>query len=490
MPAGRRQNEEKQMSDSVIMTSLEVENYMRVRVFSCEFGPAGIVELNADNGAGKSSVLTAMRDLLGGAKETPDDPIRHGAKKAVVTATSNLLVSKLVITKAKRTLTVKLNKEGAKELKSPQAVHDAVTGMFIDPEEFDQMERKKRLGVLREVAGVDTTALDAERADVYAKRTLSNGILKKAQGALANATQHDDAPSEEVSVAQLSVDLERKRKINAGNQELRDELETLRADSKGIAAKSKRLAEELADEVTEARAARAKIVQRGEAALAEADAERIRIEDRTTAAIDDADADRERIGKKGKAAIAEANAERATVNEKGKAAAAAVDVLTDEDVGAVLVQISNAEGSNRKVRDNAEHKRLAVEVDRATAESFELTRKIENIDEKKTAAIEGATYPIEGIEARDDDVYLNGVPWEQGSRAERIRASVAMGFAMHPRLKFLMIENGSLLGTKSKKIVSDMAREVGGHVLIETVGDGDEIKVVYEEAVEDSQPHG
>ena len=34
-------------SSPITLTSLEVENYMRVRAFRCEFGPAGVVELHA-----------------------------------------------------------------------------------------------------------------------------------------------------------------------------------------------------------------------------------------------------------------------------------------------------------------------------------------------------------------------------------------------------------------------------------------------------------
>jgi len=52
---------------------------------------------------------------------------------------------------------------------------------------------------------------------------------------------------------------------------------------------------------------------------------------------------------------------------------------------------------------------------------------------------------------------------------------------MNPKLKVLLIRDGSLLDATSLKLVAQMAAEAEGQVWIERVGDGAECSVVIED---------
>jgi hypothetical protein len=80
-------------------------------------------------------------------------------------------------------------------------------------------------------------------------------------------------------------------------------------------------------------------------------------------------------------------------------------------------------------------------------------------------------------------VTLNGLPLEQASSAEQLRASVAIGLAMHPKLKVLLVRDGSLLDEQSLAMVAKMAEQAGGQVWLERVSKGAECSLVIEDGM-------
>lgn len=56
-----------------------------------------------------------------------------------------------------------------------------------------------------------------------------------------------------------------------------------------------------------------------------------------------------------------------------------------------------------------------------------------------------------------------------------------MAFAANPKLKVVLIRDGSLLDEDNLKLITDVAAEHGGHVWIERVGTGEECSVILED---------
>ena len=92
-----------------------------------------------------------------------------------------------------------------------------------------------------------------------------------------------------------------------------------------------------------------------------------------------------------------------------------------------------------------------------------------------------AAFPVVGLGFNDNGVTFNGVPFSQASSAEQLRVSVAMGLALNPTLRVVLIRDGSLLDDDSLAMVATMAAEKDSQVWIERVGHGEETSVVIED---------
>src|SRR5690606_15287184 len=88
---------------------------------------------------------------------------------------------------------------------------------------------------------------------------------------------------------------------------------------------------------------------------------------------------------------------------------------------------------------------------------------------QKAKAIAAANLPVPGLSFDADAVTLNGVPFDQGSDAEQLRASVAIAAALNPKLRVIRIRDGSLLDEDGLQLVAELAEQQDMQVWIERV---------------------
>ena len=96
-------------------------------------------------------------------------------------------------------------------------------------------------------------------------------------------------------------------------------------------------------------------------------------------------------------------------------------------------------------------------------------------DAEKLTAIEKAKLPVESLSFGDGIVLLNGVPFEQASDAEQLRASCALAMAGNSTLRVLRVRDGSLLDQESLELLAKMADEKDYQVWIERVTSGEKV---------------
>jgi hypothetical protein len=72
-----------------------------------------------------------------------------------------------------------------------------------------------------------------------------------------------------------------------------------------------------------------------------------------------------------------------------------------------------------------------------------MTDALEDIKSKKQTAMEEAKWPVPGMSLDDNGVLLDGLPFEQASRAQRIRTSVKIEMAAKPKLRLMVSQDGS-----------------------------------------------
>jgi len=141
-------------------------------------------------------------------------------------------------------------------------------------------------------------------------------------------------------------------------------------------------------------------------------------------------------------------------------------------------QISSCESNNKKVRENQKRNELGNELNDLRIKSKDLTDRIESINKEKQDLLENAKFPIKGLGFTEDEVMFGEIPFEQCSSAQQVKISVAMGLAMNPKLKILLVRDGSLLDEKNLKMVAEMAQKHDGQVWIERVSKGKECSII------------
>lgn len=390
--------------------------------------------VGGDNGQGKSSLLNSMVMALGGKSAMPAEPLRRGTDKGnirlVIERDEGNLIVERTIGKNGKTGVVVSSADGAKFPK-PQAMLDSLIGAIgFDPYAFTRLDAKKQAEQLRSLVGLDFSELDAERAALYSERTEVNRDASKLKAALDATPKHDDVPAEEVSVSDLVKELEAAQATNRAKHDAESEA---RKAEQGIGEVTRRVSSLVGE------------VKSLEEELAEA-----------------------------KERLAEAEAEKEKAVEHATQLGKAAQAMPTVDCEPIHERFKQVETTNAKVRDNAARKKLAGDHDAHVGKSEALSEKINQIDADKQRQLESAPWPVEGLGFADGVVTFRGIPFDQCSSAEQLRVSLAMGMAANPKLKVLIIRDGSLIGTKAMEIMRQQVEEKDFQVWVEKVTDSPE----------------
>ena len=151
------------------------------------------------------------------------------------------------------------------------------------------------------------------------------------------------------------------------------------------------------------------------------------------------------------------------------------------DLGPLQERLASIEDVNAKIRANNQARERLAEKERLREAYDVLTQRLTELDGQKAAALAAARFPVEGLSFDSSGVLYQGVPLSQASSAEQIRVSLAMGMALNPKLRVLMIKDGSLLDADSMAAIRDQVAEHDYQLLIERVGNADEGAVIIED---------
>lgn len=406
---------------------LESENIKRLK--AVEIQPdSSLIVIGGKNAQGKTSVLDSIEYALSGGSSIPSKPIRKGEKKArVVVEMDNLIVTR-TFTESGSKLIVS-DKQGFPKT-SPQALLDSLTGkLSFDPLAFCRMDSEKQLKTMKDLVGLDFSHLDEEKKKIYDERTQVNREMKSLQAQVGAVERYEDVPKQEISYPELLAEQERRINVNHQNEKWRVEMNSL-----------------------------------------------LRVETEHAVYMDEL---REKI-KNLRMKWDEAVDTKREIENKLLILCHEVENLQDEDIDSIRTQISQAEETNQKIRSNLKHNELEFDFELKQKRSEKMTGRLEEIDSEKEKLIASSKLPIPGLSFDENGINYNGIPFNQSGDAEKIRISVAMGFAMNPKLKVLLIRDGSLLDEDNLKMVAEMAEEAGGQLWLERVGEGKECQVIIE----------
>jgi DNA repair exonuclease SbcCD ATPase subunit len=417
------------------IVKLEAENVKRLRAVSIT--PDGaVVRIQGANGAGKSSVLDSIAYALGGEKLCPAKPIRRGQDRArVVVELDEDLVVERRWSEGGSKLEVR-TKNGLKH-PSPQKLLDGLVGrLSFDPLAFLRLKPTEQAETLRALSGVDLSKFDSARALAYQRRTEWNRQVAQLKARLS-AMPEIEAPDELVSSADLLAEQERRNGVKGVNARRRAALQEATAD---VAGWDKRVIA-FEDEV----AALRKKLAAAEKNVADSKAEA----ERMRAAIQDTEAE--------------------------------ISALVDPDMTEVPGKLREVEAVNERIRQKRARAAIAEELRGSEEQADVLDKEIASIDAGKEKTLAEAKFPVAGLGFADEGVTLEGLPLEQASSAEQLRVSLAMSIALNPKLRVMLIRDGSLLDEKSLAAVAAMAEQNDCQVWLEMVAPGATCGVVIED---------
>jgi len=419
------------------VVELKVNSFMGIDAAQMEIGPEGMILIGGNNGAGKSSLISAIECAIRGKKWHPNRPVKDGAKQAEVVLDLGALKIRRRF-KPDGTGTLHVENADGYSPKQPQAMLDALAGAIaFNPLEFSTMHPKEQLELVRELAGIDTTELDVEANEAFDARTEVKREVTRLQGQFDSMPHHEDAPDEPVSVVDLMTELERRETVNHDNQTGRDHLDELKSRERHWEGETAKLADQISDLQAQLEDTRGRLKDAGVAV------EKQQIE---------------------------------------------VSYMTDELPVPIKHQIQMADGRNAKHRDNAARDKVGQSLQQANISYSDFTNQLDELKIDRANLIASADMPIDGLEIGEDGLEFQGTPFAQASSAERLRTSIAMGMALHPKLSVMLVRDGEKLDDSGLALVAEMAKENDYQVWVERVGDKDAGAIVIKDGRIDDAP--
>lgn len=403
--------------------NLQVQNVKKIRAIDIT-PKENTVIISGKNGNGKSSTMDSIAMLLGGKKLIPEQPVRIGENTASIKADLGAFVVTRHWTSPEVSYLKLENKEGAK-FSNAQSMLDAIVGeLSFDPLAFTTIEPRKRLEILRQLTKLDFTQMDREFHELTAKRRDigRDRDLYKAQLDTEFVSVMED---EEQKVAVNITDVQKQRAIAQQQNEM----------------------------ISKAKADRHNLVHQFDIIEKEIEQYKNLIEIKQH--------QRDKLAKE----IGEENNR--------------INSLVQIDLTKFDQQIEQHYKDQTKFQKIEAKRRISAKYNECKNAWDKYTHTLEEIQTKKQKMLSETKMPIDGLAFGDNEITYSGIPFGQLSQAEQIKISMAIATAMNPKLRVVMIYNGSLLDGSAMKFVQDFANEKDLQVWVERVAEGPDGSSVY-----------
>lgn len=404
------------------INKLEIENVKRVKAVKFEPTANGITVIGGDNGQGKTSVLDSIAWALGGNKFRPSQPVREGS---VIPPNLHIVMSNgLVVERKGKNSDLKvIDPDGNKA--GQQLLDSFVEELALNLPKFMQQSNKEKANTLLQIIGVgeQLVALEKEEQDAYNRRHAIGQIADQKEKFAKEQEYYPDAPKELVSASYLIKQQQEILARNGENQKKRENLASIQKLHEEAVNRVEMLKRELSNAENEL----AKVIG-----------------DLTTAS---------------------------------KSAKNLIDESTEE----LEKSITEVDEINRKVRANLD-KDKAEEDARDYREEYDaLTTEITEIRKRKTALLDNADLPLEGLSVEDGDLIYNGFKWDNMSGSEQLKVATAIVRKLNPNCGFVLIDKLEQMDVTTLNAFGEWLESEGLQAIATRVSTGDECSIIIED---------
>lgn len=454
--------------EPMTVLGLEVHNVLRIKTVRLRPDKIGMIIVGGQNAQGKSSLIDSIWMALNGAKAVKKAVIHKGASKGEIKVDLGpLVVTRKFTQKNEYPGQLEVRTRDGEKVGSPQETLDKLTGLLtFDPTEFLRMDQREQGEALRRLIGIDFAAADAEKASIYEERRKLNAEIRAKKAVM------DSVPFDRNLVGREKIDVTELREriaavrpaIEARDQAAKD----LMTAEKNIMAMEKRV--ERQQEVVTEKTGKLRLID-DEIKDLEARIHHLRLTQRPAVLTE----------------IEFEKSELASMVGDVKAAESARDeIRIPEDIpdlNDLHSELSAALDLNRRIDENERAATMQGDVNKLDEKAEDMTRAMDEIEDRKREQLASAKYPIEGLAIElDGSVTFNGIPLSNVSTAEGIRISLSVGIAMNPRLNVMLLRHGNDLDDSNIRLVGQLAKENGFQVWVERIAnDPAEVSVLIQD---------
>lgn len=436
------------------IVELQVQNVLGVRAVHIRADGKPVV-LGGENGAGKSSVLASIAYALCGERGMAAEAVRLDAAPtdgqplaSLVLDLGEIRVERTWRSREEGSRLVVSTTNGAR-YPSPQKLLDGfLSAVGVDLMSILTHDGRQLRDLLARLAGLTAPleALRLRRERAAEERKFAKRAAAEAATLLDRAPPvPDGAPAEEVDATaifeRVRAAAEVRRQNDAVERACKEATERLQATRRKYLGMKHEVIEQI-------NAARRKIVELEQQELV----------------LGDALAD-----------------EEAKLRPEVDRLDAQVLALVDPPEEDLQLEVAQVQARNAAARARRHREELAAKSVAASAAVRAAETAVEQVDQEARALAASAKLPIEGLTLDDDGVRVAGVPWDQLSQGERIRMAVAVAVLADPKIRVLLIRDGSLLDERNLQLVEELCAKHGFQPWIERVGAGPEVTVVLED---------
>ena len=450
------------------------------------------VELSGPKGAGKTSVLDAIRYALTNRSDR-DYIIHQGADEGeiIIETDTGLQIDRKA--RSEKGSVVKVRDGSMVQTRPAEFLAQIFTPLQLDPVKFTQLSRQEKNREILSLIefpwdmewirtqfgeipqGVNYAQhilqvladIQAENGHYFQSRQALNRDIRNKQAFIADIAKdipanYDYAKWDSYPVSEKYRQLEQRRRHNADIQRGRTLLDSQQDKLRGLQGEHDMAVAAVDQELSAEREQLSADISRMQAQIQAYREKLAGLDQRRQERLAVADADLE--------------AKRAKLDTE-LAVAARYAGMEPEDVEGLAVEIDTAEAMRKHLNEYRRMVCMEAEVEQLTAQSEELTRKIELARELPGKILETATIPIRGLTVEDGIPLINGLPISNLSDGELLELCVDITVSKPGQLGIILVDGAERLDDKSRSALYQRCKEKGLQLIATRVSDSNELEV-------------